>query len=77
MYNSIAKEISQAEAMSKSKKIKPIALAPSSPLILSGPINFLLHFHIPMVGATKPDWTSQAFRRLFHTIITKTRPTQP
>jgi len=37
----------------------------------------LPHPFLVMVGAIKPDWTSQAFRRLFHTIITKAWPTQP
>ena len=37
----------------------------------------LPHSLLVMVGSTKPDWTSQAFRRLFHTIITKAWPTQP
>jgi len=37
----------------------------------------LPHPFLVMVGATEPDWTSQAFRRPFHTNITKAWPTQP
>jgi len=32
----------------------------------------LPHPFLVMVGATKPDWISQAFRRLFHTIMNHT-----